>query len=265
VPARNESQRGRAVRGRPRTGRIERQYAKHLRALAGHVGDIVGRYEQGLESLPGLQRLLQHYADSLVPWAKRVSLSMIKEVDDGDRASWAALGTEISAQLHRELRTAPMQETFRKLQERQVELITSIPSKAAQRVAELTVKGLTSGVRAKEVAEDIANTTKVTKERAVLIARTETSRTAMTLLQTRCESVGSTHYTWRTSGDSDVRYGHALMEGKTCEWANPPAVNEGPKGGPVKIMRHHAGCIWNCRCYAQPIIRDPYKPVRRWS
>lgn len=246
------------VRGRPRTGRIERQFASHLRALAGHVGDLVGRYEQGLESLPGLQRLLQTYAESLVPWAKRVSLQMIKQVDDRERASWSALGQAISAQLHRDLRTAPMQETFRKLQQVQVELITSIPSKAAQRVAELTVKGLTSGMRAKEIAADIANTTEVTKSRATLIARTETSRTASTLLHARCESIGATHYRWRTSEDSDVRPGHKAMNGKVCEWSNPPAVNEGGQ-----IMRHHPGEIWNCRCYAEPIVQDPYKPDRR--
>ena len=113
---------------------------------------------------------------------------MIKQVDDRERSSWTALGTALSAQLHRDLRTAPMQEAFRKLQELQVDLITSIPSKAAQRVAELTVKGLTSGVRAKEVAQEIANTTQITKERATLIARTETSRAASTLLHVRCES-----------------------------------------------------------------------------
>lgn len=255
--ARNESSRGK-VRGRPRNGRIERQYAKYLRQLAGHVGDIVDRYEQGLESLPGLQRLLQSYSEGLVPWAKRISLQMIKQVDDGDRSSWAALGSALSAQLHRDLRTAPMQEAFRKLQELQVDLITSIPSKAAQRVAELTVKGLTSGVRAKEVAEDIARTTKVTKERATLIARTETSRAASTLLHVRCESAGATHYVWRTSEDSDVRPGHKAMNGKVCEWANPPAVNEGGR-----IMRYHPGEVWNCRCYAEPIVPDPYKPDRR--
>jgi SPP1 gp7 family putative phage head morphogenesis protein len=254
--ARNE--RGSGARGRPRNGRIEREYAKHLRQLAGHVGSIVDRYEQGLESLPGLQRLLQSYAEGLVPWAKRVSLKMIKEVDGRDRAAWASLGFALSAQLHRDLRTAPMQEAFRKLQELQVDLITSIPSKAAQRVAELTVKGLTSGVRAKEVAKAIAETTQITKERATLIARTETSRAASTLLHVRCDSVGATHYVWRTSEDSDVRPGHKAMSGKVYEWANPPAVNEGGR-----IMRHHPGEIWNCRCYAEPIVPDPYQPDRR--
>ena len=58
--------------------------------------------------------------------------------------------------------------------------------------------------------------------------------------------------------DSAVRPGHAAMEGKVCEWNNPPAVREGER-----IVYHHAGSWWGCRCRAEPIIVDHYAPVVR--
>ncbi len=239
-------------------GQIESQYARQLRLLADHVGKLVDRYEAGLEGITSLQRLLEAYAESLKPWAKRVASRMIMAVDDKERSSWRALGNTISAQLHRDLRTVSMQRTFESLRDLQVELITSIPKKAAERVFHLTTKGLETGVRAKELAEQIRETTEVTKSRAVLIARTETARTASTLLGARCIAVGSEYYRWETSHDADVRPGHKAMQGRVCEWKNPPAVNEGGR-----IMHHHPGEIWNCRCYAEPIISDPYTRERR--
>lgn len=216
------------------------------------------RFTEGAEGLPDLVKLLQAYAEGLVPWAERVAARMIAEVNDRERDAWRALGSAISAQLHSDLRTAPVAAKMQELRDVQVELITSIPLKAAERVSELTLKALESSTRAREIAKEIARTTEVTQARATLIARTETSRTASTLLHARCEAIGSIFYVWRTSRDSDVRPGHRAMEGKVCEWANPPAVNEGGR-----ILYHHPGEVWNCRCFAEPLLSDPYAAQRR--
>lgn len=250
---------GETVRMRTRTGRIERTYGRQLRSLARHVGELIEGYEVGEGSgLPGLTELLRGYARALKPWAERVARQMIGAVDDSDRNSWRALGNAVSIQLHRDLERAPIGERVRELMGLQVDLITSIPTRAAQRVHELTIEALESSARAKEAAAEIAQSANVTASRALLIARTETSRTATVLLQARAESIGSTHYRWRTAEDGDVRPGHRAMEGRICEWANPPAVNENGQ-----VMRHHPGSIWNCRCWAEPIISDPYKTTRR--
>jgi len=183
---------------------------------------------------------------------------MLGEVDLRDRDAWRSLGTAISAQLHQDIRNAPVGQRMSELLGLQVSLIQSIPIEAAQRVHELATKARIEGTRAKEIAEEIARTGEVTRSRSVLIARTEVARTATVLLQARCEAIGSTHYTWETSMDGSVRPGHKAMQGKICEWANPPAVDEGGR-----IMHFHPGEVWNCRCYATPIIGDPYKPERR--
>jgi hypothetical protein len=248
------------------TSRAERDYAKQLKLLSRQVGNLIESYESGLHGLPTLTQLLRAYAEGLVPWAQRVATRMLGEVDSRDRSAWRALGNSISAQLHHDIQNAPVGARMRELLGLQVSLIKSIPLTAAKRVHELAVEGRISGARfgviAKKIPFLVARANEITESRAILIARTETSRAATVLVQARCEAIASTHYIWRTSLDGEVRDGHKAMEGKVCEWANPPAVDEGTPKNP-RIMHHHPGAIWNCRCYPEPIIGDPYKSERR--
>lgn len=202
----------------------------------------------------GLLGALYAYADAIKPWAERTAARMIREVDGRDRAAWEALGTEISVQLHRDLRTAPVGERVRELLQTQVELITSIPRQAAERAQELSLEAFAGGTRAREVAQEIARTTQVTKSRAMLIARTETSRAATVLLQARSEAVGSVAYLWRTVRDSAVRESHHKMEGTLVLWDEPPTLDG---------LTGHAGALPNCRCYPEPVFNDPYAPSVR--
>ena len=108
----------------------------------------------------------------------------------------------------------------------QVTLIQSIPLEAAQRVHRLTLEGVENSTRASEIAKEILRTEEVTTSRAVLIARTETARTAATLTQARAEHIGADSYIWRTSGDSTVRSDHRALNGKIFQWNNPPVADE---------------------------------------
>jgi uncharacterized protein with gpF-like domain len=42
------------------------------------------------------------------------------------------------------------------------------------------------------------------------------------------------------------------MEGVLVNWKNPPSPEE--LAGEPSVGKYHAGCIWNCRCYPEPII-----------
>lgn len=239
------------------TSRAERDYSKQLKLLARQVGNLVESYTSGIYGLPTLTQLLQGYARELGPWAQRIAARMLGEVDVRDRAAWSALGNAISSQLHQDIRNAPVGERMRELLGLQVSLIKSIPLEAAERVQELAVKARIEGTRAKEIAEEIARTGAVTESRALLIAQTETSRAATTLLQARAEAIASTHFVWRTSLDGAVREDHRKLEGKTFAWDDPPIADSrtGERALP--------GCIYRCRCYAEPIVPDPYKPQRQ--
>lgn len=176
---------------------------------------------------------------------------MLGEVDARDRASWRTLGNAISAGLRNEILNAPVGVTLRERLADQVQLIRSIPIEAGQRVHELTLKGLEDSTRASEIAKSIRESGPVAESRAILIARTEVSRTASVLIESRCSHVGLDEYIWRTSRDGAVRPGHKVMEGTSCKWANPPAVDEGGR-----TMHFHAGQIWNCRCWPEPVLPD---------
>jgi SPP1 gp7 family putative phage head morphogenesis protein len=137
------------------------------------------------------------------------------------------------------------------LQDEQVALITSLPIEAGRRVQEIARGTLYTGARPQALRDEILRTGEVTKSRATLIARTETAKAASLLTQTRAAHVGCTHYMWRTVRDGDVRKAHKAMEGRVCSYADPPEVEPG--------KRYHAGQIYNCRCYQEPIIPDRYR------
>lgn len=195
--------------------------------------------------------MLRRYAEALNDWAEATALRMLRDVEAVDRAQWATLSAEMSAELRREILNAPTGQLMRERLAEQVTLIKSIPLEAAQRVHDLTLRGLETSSRGEDIRQSILASGNVAASRATLIARTEVARTASLLTQARAEFVGSTHYVWRTSGDSDVRTGHRAMNGKVFRWDDPPEVEENGR-----YMRHHPGQIWNCRCYPEPIIPD---------
>lgn len=219
--------------------------------MANQVGQIIKAFQPGDPSASSaLSDMLRRYAETMTPWATLTAAKMLSEVDQKDITGWRETAGEISAEVQREILTAPTGEVFRKLQAEQVELIKSIPLDAAQRVHDLTIKGLEDSTRAKEVAAEIMQSGDVAKSRAMLIARTEVSRAAGNFTQARAEAIGSTHYIWRTSHDSDVRSDHKALDGKAFAWNDPPIADK--RSG----AKAHPGCIYNCRCYAEPILKD---------
>jgi SPP1 gp7 family putative phage head morphogenesis protein len=224
--------------------------------------------------VPRISQILQRYAEALDEWAKATALRMLRDVDQADRAMWATLTQEQAAnqsKQHRarwaklsqdmseaikdELAGSATGDVLRERLAEQVALIKSLPLEAAQRVHELTLRGLETASRGEEIRRAILATGDVTTARATLIARTEVARTASLLTQSRAEFIGSTHYIWRTSGDTDVRPGHRALNGQVFRWDDPPQVLEG-EGKRKKVYRHHPGQIWNCRCYPEPIIPE---------
>ncbi|WP_244109610.1 phage head morphogenesis protein [Burkholderia cenocepacia] len=200
---------------------------------------------------PTIEQLLRRYAEALGPWAEVTAARMLDDLNRRDEQAWMQQAADMSRALRDELRHAPTGETMRALMAEQVGLIKSIPLEAAERVHRLTIEALEDSTRAAAISKEIQRSGDVAKSRADLIARTEVSRAATSLTEARALAVGSTHYIWRTSGDSDVRPGHRAMEGKVCAWNDPPEVAENGR-----VMRFHPGQIWNCRCWAEPIISE---------
>ncbi len=236
--------------GWARVRRAETQYAIALRGLAKQIGLIVtGMWPERPEGEIALA--LMKYAEMIGPWARATAGRMLADVSRRDQAQWNRVSRSMQRSLREEIERAPTGEALRKLLDLQVDLITSLPTDAAARVHKLAVESLSSGARAKELAAEIAKTGHVTASHAGLIARTETARAASTLTQVRAEHIGSTHYIWRTSGDSDVRPLHRALKGKPIAWNDPPVAGE-------RGERAHAGTIYNCRCFADPVIPEEF-------
>jgi len=226
----------------------EAQYARQLRKIAQHVGDIINGFPAGdPSSVTPIDYALQQYADLITPWARQVASTMIEDVNLRDKSMWADISKQLSAGLRRELQNTTVGDLTSALLSEQVTLIRSIPLEAAQRVHELTLTGLTDSTRASEIAREIRRSGQVSASRANLIARTEVSRTASALTEARARYVGSEGYIWRIVGDKDTRDSHYKMRNKFVYWDKPPTLDN---------LTGHAGCLPNCRCYPEPVLPE---------
>ena len=197
------------------------------------------------ENVSSLVRTLRDYARLIEPWANAVARYMLADVERKNRSMWRRQSNIISRELRNEIESAPTGAVLRQLQVEQVQLIQSVPLQAAERIHVLATESTITGRRAEEVAKLILETENVSASRARLIARTEVSRAAANLVQARATWAGSEGYIWRTSNDADVRDSHSRMEGKYVQWARPPTLDK---------MVGHAGCLPNCRCFAEPLF-----------
>lgn len=233
---------------KPKT-RVERELARQLMKIAERSGGILSQYIRRLPDgsveitdITALSAALVRYAKQLEPWAVETATKAIQQISAQNLAAWKATGVAIG------LSDSLVKEAAAALLREQVDLIKSIPTRMAERAQSLALEAQKTGARASVIAAEIENSTKVAQSRAVLIARTEIAKTNATLTQARAQSVGATHYIWRTAGDSDVRETHAELDGKVFAFDDPPYIDgEG---------NHHAGEFPNCRCYAEPILTN---------
>ena len=228
------------------------EYERKLRRVARTVGAVVRGLGEGdpVGSASAIREALLRYSAVVSQWARRAAATMLSEVQRRDSDAWASLAKTMSRELNREIQSAPTGEVMRSLMEEQVALITSLPTEAAQRVHELALKSMETGARADEIATEIMRSGEVTASRAASIARTETARASSVLVQARSEHVGSIGYIWRTSRDGDVRPDHKRLEGQFILWSEPPIADL--RSG----TRAHAGCIWECRCWPEPVVPE---------
>lgn len=133
-------------------------------------------------------------------------------------------------------------------------LIKTLPSDTAQKVVKDIEEYALSGLRAEEIEKLIQDKTRQhSRASARLIARTEVSKTTSALTKARSEELGLRWYVWRTMEDGDrVRKSHRIMNNVLVSWNNPPSPELLVKE--KDVGRYHAGNIWNCRCYSEPLI-----------
>lgn len=215
------------------------EYERSLRKVARHVADLTKVF--GSEDSSQLVDALNRYADALTPWATIVARKMLETADRQNIRAWKQFSRDIYEVLKDDEDVGVAEE----LLQAQVELITSLPTGAAERVMHVAHEGVINGWRATDTIREIMKTGQVTLSRAKLIARTETSRAASALTEVRARKAGSPGYVWRSHKDARTRESHRKMNGVFVDWNQPPTLDG---------MTGHAGCLPNCRCFAMPVF-----------
>ena len=135
-----------------------------------------------------------------------------------------------------------------------ISLIKTLPNDVATKVVKDIEEATLKGKRASGIEKIIrVQTDKHSRASARLIARTEVSKTTTALTKQRSEQLDLHWYVWRTALDGDrVRKSHRNMEDVLVNWNNPPS----PEAlvGEKDVGKYHAGNIWNCRCYPEPLL-----------
>jgi SPP1 gp7 family putative phage head morphogenesis protein len=229
---------------------IEKQYEKELRKVARMSGQLVESHVDGIEIVDeaAMVRALSDYSKVITPWATRKSFDMISQTNARNRRAWEGAANKIGRSLRQEVYSTPTGFVAQQLLNEQVTLIRSIPIQAGERAQKLAMQAALDGSRADVVQRELLNTTEVTESRAMLIARTEVAKSNATINRSRATSIGSEQYVWRTMGDADVRESHAEVDGEVFSWNNPPTLSDGETT--------HPGEIYNCRCYAEPVLPE---------
>ncbi|WP_281759279.1 phage head morphogenesis protein, partial [Alicyclobacillus hesperidum] len=162
-------------------------------------------------------------------------------------------GRMIYEALQKELQDTPTGRAMAKQIEANAQYITSVPRDISQAMTKHIASRALAGMRPEAVAAELQKMyPHLSDVKANLIARTEAAKTATALTQARCEEMGVKWYVWRTSEDSRVRESHRYMDRVLVSWDDPPSPEQ--LAGESHIYGHyHAGCIFNCRCYAAPL------------
>lgn len=155
--------------------------------------------------------------------------------------------------LMRELNTGIGMDINQQIEEN-ADLIRTLPSDTAHKVVKDIEEMAFKGMRASDIAKIIQDKTKQhSRASARLIARTEVSKTTTALTKARCNNLDIHWYVWRTAEDGNrVRKSHRVMNGVLVNWNDPPSPER--LAGEKDVGNYHAGNIWNCRCYPEPLL-----------
>lgn len=137
-------------------------------------------------------------------------------------------------------------------------LIRSAPLDISRKMTHYIQQEALRGRRAEDIVSDLKEyVPNLSASRANLIARTEVSKASTALTRAQAYELGLGWYVWRTSEDGRVRQSHRHMDRVLIKWNDPPSPEQ--LGHEKHTYGHyHAGEIFNCRCYAEPLIDADY-------
>lgn len=238
----------------------ESRFIHAMNGLVAAMQRAVSKAETPQEAI----RLLKRYAQTLEfsDWCDRLAYSLTAKIDKSSSQTWreaaakAGRGSEIYKQIQEELKKPRGGVFWLKVKEN-AKLIKTIPDEIRTDLTKYIAEEGLKGRRSEDILADLIK--KIPdKKKYILkrIARTEVSKTQTALIQARAASLGADWYIWRTSEDERVRGSHIKMNGVLVSWKDPPSPEA--LAGMKSAGKYHAGDIYNCRCYPEPIVNIDY-------
>lgn len=227
------------------------KYFDDLRSFFQNLFDDISSVNEGIARLdqisidPRFDELANLAARNIITYQANANARTWREA-----ARKSSKGRKLYKYLRKELNK---NDEFNGLILQSADLIKTLPRNIATRVVKRVTKLGIEGKRAYEIAEDIKRYfPEATKASATLIARTQVAKTYAYITETRAKSVGVTYYIWHTVGGPRVRDSHQHMNNVIVFYSDPPSpeelIGKKPQG------RYHAGGIYNCRCYEEPVL-----------
>lgn len=242
--------------------KAELQYSKELFNVSRQINKLIKTYTSKLKKKEKitqkdvvlLRKALKEYSKKVKVWAGLPVNRLVYNVERQSLNMWKKHSEEIAALMKKEVKKEEMKKALKENVKENVNLITSIPVKAAERVFDIVQRGIEESKRAEIVANEIETIGNTTRARTLLIARTETSRMVTKMIETRAEAVGINWFVWHSVHDRKTRPGHRLLDGVLVKWSDPPSPEK--LAGEKRVYGNYLpGGIFNCRCWAAPLIR----------
>lgn len=140
-----------------------------------------------------------------------------------------------------------------------VDLITSIHTDFIHDIGAAVFDNMKDGGRHENLIDIIKERGNVTRNRARLIARDQTSKLNADLTEARNVALGLDLYEWGGTGDERERDSHFVLNGMLCKYSDPTVYSD--DGGKTWKKRSTIGAFigkpgedYQCRCLALPYV-----------
>lgn len=238
--------------------RLEKNHEKILKEVQNQFLKEIAKQNNANDIINALKNISRQH--SFEKYCQEIALQMVTGVYKKTKGNWREAaekntkGREIYEALKKEKQNIFMENTIQKLVEQNASLIQTLPHNIAEDITKYMEQETAKGRRAEDLAEEIKKKfPQQSKANAKCIARTEVSKAQCALTRARSEMMGIFWYIWRTSQDERVRNAHKHMEGVLVNWKDPPSPEQLSKSK-YQYGKYHAGEIFNCRCYPEPIV-----------
>lgn len=227
------------------------RYFNDLRSFMRNLLDDIDSVNEGISKLdtlstdPKFDELANIAARRIIIYQANTNARTWKEVAKKSRQ-----GKKIYRYLKNEM---TQRQPFNQMIDESANYIKTLPKSIATRIVKRVSRLTLEGKRAEEIAKDIKEYfPEATRASSTLIARTQVAKTYAAITQTRAQSVGVTYYVWHDVGGPLVRDSHKHMNNVIVFY------NEAPSPelliGKKSHGYYHAGNIYNCRCWQEPVV-----------